>query len=75
VWRKILGPYRITISLIYRESLHCVMRLAEDTIVSQPPSSPTEHVPSIENRLRVRGRDSIFASMLEMCRRFKSPGC
>src|SRR3984885_13447999 len=31
------------------------MRLAEDAIASQPPSSPTEHVPSIENRPRVRG--------------------
>jgi len=45
----------LTISLIYRESFPCAMGLAEDAIVSQPSWSPTEHVPSIENRLRVRG--------------------
>jgi hypothetical protein len=59
---------------VYRESFPCGMRLAEDAIVFQ------QHRRQLNMYLRLRiayesgGRDSIFARMLEMCRRFKSPG-
>ena len=71
MWRKILSPYRITIS-IYRESFPCGMRL---TKIPSFPSRPRRQL-NMYLRLRIAyesgGRDSLFARMLMRCRRFES---